>query len=195
MKSALAWGRCLAGFAFLLLASACAFTPHDAELRPTVQATDSTVGQGRPLFFRFVDERDDVVVGHRSVGSMGAKVSATSLPAVVEAQLRQSLEKKTYALIGAEQPNVPAVVYRLRSFKFEVESGFFTAGRNATVALAVDARRGERSYNNVYRYNSEKRIVFVPGGSEINEQMNAALSEVLQQAANDAALDRFLTSP
>lgn len=195
MKSALRWAKPIASIAVLLLAAACAFTPHDTELRPTVQSSDSTVGQGRPVFFRFVDERDDVVVGHRSVGSFGAKVSATNLPTIVESQLRQSLEKKAFVLIGAEQPGTPTVVYRLRSFKFEVESGFFTGGRNATATLAVDARRGERSYNNVYRYNSEQRIVFVPGGSEINDQMNAALTQVLQQAAEDKELDRFLISP
>ncbi len=84
-------------------------------------------------------------------------------------------------------------IYRLRSFKFEIEQGFFTGGRNAAAALAVDASRNGQSYNNVYRSNSEQRILFVPGESEINQQMNAAMNQILAQAAADANLDRFLT--
>lgn len=190
------WCRFMAGVVALLLAAACAFTPHDTELRPVVQPSDSnsTMGEGTAVFFRFVDERDDIVVGHRSVGSMGAKVSATNLPVVVETQLKEALQRKAFVLVDAEQPTLPSVVYRLRSFKFEIESGLLTGGRNATVVLAVDARRGERTYNNVYRFNSEERIVFVPGGKEINDQMNAALSQVLQKANDDRDLDRFLVT-
>lgn len=188
------WRRPVAGILALLLTAACAFTPHDTDVQPTVQPGDSTIGAGTPVFFRFVDERDDVVVGHRGVGTRGAKVSATNLPKVVEAQLRDALQRKAFVLVASEQANTPSVVYRLRSFKFDVESGFFTAGRNASVALAVDAKRGDRTYNNVYRYNSEERIVFIPGGSEINNQMNAALSQVLQKANDDQDLDRFLVT-
>ncbi|HKU96036.1 MAG TPA: YajG family lipoprotein [Vineibacter sp.] len=188
------WRRPVAGILALLLTAACAFTPHDTDIQPTVQPSDSTIGAGTPVFFRFVDERDDVVVGHRGVGTMGAKVSATNLPTIVEAQLRDALQRKAFVLVASEQANTPTVVYRLRSFKFDIESGFFTAGRNASVALAVDAKRGDRTYNNVYRYNSEERIVFIPGGTEINGQMNAALSQVLQKAIDDQGLDRFLVT-
>jgi hypothetical protein len=35
--------------------------------------------------------------------------------------------------------------------------------------------------------------MFVPGGGEINDDMNAALAAVLNEAMNDGALDLFLT--
>ena len=45
----------------------------------------------------------------------------------------------------------------------------------------------------LYRDNGETRILAGPGEAEINQQMNASLSNILTQAANDPGLDRFLT--
>jgi uncharacterized lipoprotein YajG len=173
--------------------SACTFTAHDLQVKPTVQPVASSIGQGTRVFFRFVDDRDDVTIGHRGVGSVGAKISSADLPQSVEAQLRDELQKKLFDLVSSEADSDASVTYRLRSFKFDIEQGFFSGGRNAAAALAVDAQRGSRTYANVYRYNSEERIMFVPGGDEIDNQMNAALNQILTKADSDEALDRLLT--
>lgn len=153
----------------------------------------ATVGDRTSLAFKFSDERDDVTIGHRSVATVGAKISAHRLPAVIEAQLRNILTAKGYRLLS-DTPGADAeVVYRLRSFKFDIEAGFWTGGRNAAAALAVDARRRDRTYTTVYRTNSEERILFVPGETEINQQMNAALNDILTKAAADTQLDQVLT--
>jgi uncharacterized lipoprotein YajG len=184
--------RRLVAVGALTLLSACAFTPHDLHLQPAAPSA-STVGQNTAVFFRFVDERDDVTVGHRGVGGNGAKISAESLSKLVETQLRQSLQQKKYRLVDSEPGATASVVYRLRSFKFDIERGFFSGGRNSTAALAVDARRSDKTYANVYRYNNEERIMVVPGGDEIDGQMNAALNQILVQAYTDDSLDRLLT--
>lgn len=194
-------GSCLGSSKLLVLGlivaaasslSACTFTPHDLQVKPTVQPIASSVGQGTRVFFRFVDDRDDVTIGHRGVGSVGAKISSADLPQSVEAQLREELQKKQFDLVSSEAGSEASVTYRLRSFKFDIEQGFFSGGRNAAAALAVDAQRGSRTYANVYRYNSEERIMFVPGGDEIDNQMNAALNQILTKADTDEALDRLL---
>ncbi|HVN27786.1 MAG TPA: hypothetical protein VMT64_04835, partial [Candidatus Binataceae bacterium] len=95
--------------------SACAFTEHDAELSAPAATGTSEVGRGTKLYFRFVDERDDVVVGHRGVGGNGAKITAPSLPAQVESSLRDGLVKKGFQLVPTEQGCDASVVYRLRS--------------------------------------------------------------------------------
>ena len=175
-----------------LVVGACAFTPHELAVKPAVEPAASDVGQGTRVFFRFVDERDDVTIGHRSVATVGAKISSSDLPGIIEAQLRQSLMKKQFQLTDSEPAGVAEVTYRLRSFKFDIESGFFSGGRNASAALAVDARRGDRSYTTVYRYNSEERILFVPAGNEIDAQMNAALNQILVKADADESLMHLL---
>jgi uncharacterized lipoprotein len=173
--------------------SGCAFTPAELALKPPTSMSNSDVGHGTPVSFKFVDERDDVTVGHRGVSTMGAKISAQDLPGMMEADLRKDIANKQFAIAQDGQHADAEVIFRLRSFKFDIESGFFTGGRNANAALAVDARRGDKTYNNVYRYNSEQRILFVPGESEINQQMNAALDQILTKAYDDGELSRFLS--
>jgi uncharacterized lipoprotein YajG len=172
--------------------SSCAWTPAELELKPKMDAAPSDIGKGTTVAYNFVDERDDVTVGHRSIATVGAKITSQQLPAVVDARLREALAARQFTLVAAQQPADANLVYRLRAFKFDIEAGFWTGGRNASAALAVEARRQDKAYNNVYRYNSEERIMFVPGESEINQQMNAALSQILTKAAGDSDLDRFL---
>jgi uncharacterized lipoprotein len=180
----------LAGMLSLL--AGCAFTPAELALKPPTSTSSSDVGRGTPVAFKFTDERDDVTIGHRGVSTMGAKISSQDLPGMIEGDLRKDVANKQFTIVPEGQHADAEVIFRLRSFKFDIESGFFTGGRNANAALAVDARRGDKSYNNVYRYNSEQRILFVPGESEINQQMNAALNEILTKAYDDAELSRFL---
>jgi uncharacterized lipoprotein len=179
--------------AVLLLLTGCAFTPAELELRPQVRVPDTVIGEGTAVSFRFIDDRDDVTIGHRSVATVGAKISAQQLPATVERILREILTEKHYRIVADQNAAAAEVTYRLRSFKFEIETGFFTGGRNSSAVLTVEARRRGQEYSHVYRDNSETRILVVPGEADINQQMNAALSRILTEAANDNDLDRFLT--
>jgi uncharacterized lipoprotein YajG len=188
-------GGCQAGLVIVLSLGGCTFTPHDVQLSPPAQNFTSDVGHGTRVFFRFVDDRDDVTVGHRGVGGNGAKINASELPGLVEAQLRDALIKKNFQLVSVEPEGEAAVTYRLRAFKFDIERGFFSGGQNTAAALAVDARRSDKSYAQVYRFNAEQRIQVVPGSDEINSVMNAALTQILQQATTDAALDQLLAHP
>lgn len=183
-----------------VLVSGCTWTPHDVQVTTTAPTPVSTVGNGTHLYFQFVDDRDDVTVGHRGVATVGAKITAADVPQVVESHLRTMLQNKGYTLLNAPAASDAGVTYRLRAFKFEIEQGFFTGGQNADVALAVDpsravdASRGAQTYKTVYRSNSEERILAVPGGDAIDEQLDSALTDVLTKAANDTALDSVLTA-
>jgi uncharacterized lipoprotein YajG len=182
-----------------MLVSGCAWTPHDVQVATTAPTPVSTVGSGTHLYFQFVDDRDDVTVGHRGVATVGAKITAADVPQVVEKHLRTMLQNKGYTLLDGPVGSDAGVTYRLRAFKFEIESGLFTGGQNADVVLAVDASRaldashGAQTYKTVYRSNSEERILAVPDGDAIDQQLNAALTDVLTKAANDTALDSVLT--
>jgi len=176
-------------------ASACAWTPKEINLNAQPTGIDSSVGQNTPIFFRFIDDRDEIVVGHRGVATVGAKVTARRLPEYVEAQLREGLQRKQYQLVEDQAAARATVVYRLRAFKFYLEQGFFTGGENKSAAIGVDAQKAGLSYSNVYRFADEDRDIFIPGGDEIDREMNEALAYVLTAALADAELDKFLTAP
>ena len=163
------------------------------ELQPQVDVAQSSVGAGTRLYMRVIDERDDMIVGHRAVGDNGAKITAEQLPSMVETQLREGETKKGYTLIPSQEGSEATVTFRLRSFKLGIEQGFWSGGQNVAAALSVDARRGPKDYSNVYRHESEKRIQVIPDGHEIDQVMTAAISEILSKALSDGNLDLFLT--
>jgi uncharacterized lipoprotein len=176
-----------------LFLGGCAWTPHSVDLQPQVSMTGSAVGAGTRLYMRFIDERDDMVIGHRAVGQNGAKITAEQLPGLVEAQLREGETKKGYMLVPSQEGSDAIVTFRLRSFKLGIEQGFWSGGQNVAATLSVDARRTSKDYSNVYRHESEKRIQVVPDGHEIDQVMTAALSEILSKTLSDSNLDLFLT--
>ena len=170
----------------------CAFTPHDVHLQPFETYNQSGVGAGTHIFFRFVDERDDLTLGARGAAGQGSRISASALPSTMQAQLRDVLSRKGFSLKGKEGDSDATVNYRMRSFKFEVETGFLTGSDNVSAVLAVDVLRRGRTYTNVYRFNSQHTAMVVPGGGDLDIMMNAAMNDLLRQADGDSALFQFL---
>ncbi len=170
----------------------CAFTPHDVSLQPIETYNQSGVGTGTHIFYRFVDERDDLTLGARGAAGQGSRITANALPAMMQAQLRDVLTRKGFSLTGEEGDADATVNYRMRSFKFEVETGFWTGSDNVSAVLAVDALRRGRTYTNVYRFNSQHTAMVVPGGGDLDTMMNAAMNDLLRQADADLALFQFL---
>lgn len=177
----------------LIFLSACAWTPHDITLAPQTLPAQSEAGKGTSVYFRFVDERDDTTVGHRSTGPIGAKISAANLTETVENSLRSALIKKQYQIIDNEAQADAVIIFRLRAFKFYIGEDFWTGKKNVSAVISVDAHRGAKSYSNVYRYNSSDRTIFVPGGKDIDAQMNDALEQILDAELVDKNLDAALT--
>lgn len=175
-----------------LVLGGCAFTPHDVNLQPIETYNQSGVGTGTHVFYRFVDERDDLTLGARGAAGQGSRISANALPSTMQAQLRDVLTRKGFSLTGAEGDADATVNYRMRSFKFEVETGFWTGSDNVSAVLAVDVLRRGRTYTNVYRFNSQHTAMVVPGGGDLDTMMNAAMNDLLRQADGDSALFQFL---
>jgi uncharacterized lipoprotein len=170
----------------------CAFTPHDVNLQPIETYNQSGIGAGTHIFFRFVDERDDLTLGARGAAGQGSRITANALPATMQAQLRDVLARKGFGFASAEGDAEATVNYRMRSFKFEVETGFWTGSDNVSAVLAVDALRHGRTYTSVYRFNSQHTAIVVPGGGDLDAMLSAAMNDLLRQADADSALFEFL---
>jgi uncharacterized lipoprotein YajG len=173
----------------------CIHTPHEVALAPQLDLASTDVGKGTTIHFRFVDERPDTLVGLRGYSGMGEKITAQGLPALVEAQLRNGLKRKGYEISDIESSHYPTVTYRLLSFQILMQTGGLTVSDHVSAALAADAQRESRTYNQVYRYNfDESDGMAAPTAGAIDTKMNRALNVTLNQALSDQELDRFLTT-
>lgn len=172
--------------------SACAFTPLDTALTPSATVPSSTLGQGSKLYFSFVDDRDDTVIGHRGVGNNGAEITVPSLPDTVQTSLRNDLTNQGFTLTSNADGADASVTFRLRAFKFGLAQGFWSGEEDTAATLEVAAQRGARGYNQVYRFNDVTRIQVVPDEDGVKAKLNAALDGVLGKAYADQALNQFL---
>jgi uncharacterized lipoprotein YajG len=70
--------------------------------------------------------------------------------------------------------------------------GFWTGAENKTAIIRADANRNGKTFAETYRFDDEDRDVFVPGGKELNRELNEALAAVMSDALNDRTMDAFL---
>lgn len=174
-----------------LLAS-CAWTQHNVAVTAMAPAERSSVGDGVTVALQVIDDREDVIVGQRAIGGVGADITARALVQSVQTELRRGLRSKGFRVVSPGRQSDAELEARIRGFKFYLERGFFTSGENVSVAIAVEAERRGRDYSQTYRSNDEDRGMFIPSGSDIDAQLNDALAHVYSQILNDKALLSFM---
>ena len=73
--------------------------------------------------------------------------------------------------------------------------GFWTGGVHTRATLKAAATNdGKVLYDNLYHEEVEERVVFVPGASENEQQINLAIQRVLEKLFADRALLAALVS-
>ncbi len=200
--------RVLAFVLSSILLTSCAFTPHEIAVTAKAPTTPSSIGKGVTVALEVLDDREDIVVGQRGAGMRGADITVKDIIPALERELRNGLEAKGFTvvsggtsgstagnvdtnLVGNGEPDVDFEA-KLRAFKFFIESGFWSGAENTSVVINVEAVKGGQDYEKSYRFNSEESAMVVPEGSEIDDALNAALSEVLAQIMRDQQLMSFL---
>jgi uncharacterized lipoprotein YajG len=175
-----------------LLAGGCAFTPHEVSLTATAPNYSTDIGKGATVGLRFIDDRDTKTVGQRGAGMVGSDISASNLVLHVENQVTGILRSNGFKVVDYNDANEAKVTVSLRTFKFFIETGFWTGAKNVDVSLKADARNGGRDFLNNYAYNQEERVLVIPDGSGIDSMMNTALTDVLTKLSVDKELMKFL---
>jgi uncharacterized lipoprotein YajG len=175
-----------------IVLSGCATPTYDLHLDPQSNVSPAAVGSSTKLYISFADERDETLIGYRGVQPYAEKLAAPDLPTILEKQLRDGLKQKGFEITDMQSSADATVTFRLHAFKFDFEKGIWTNDANISAVLAVDARRGARTYSNVYRYDVQDTMMGEPYKTDLDNRMNTALSEVLHKALSDENLDLLL---
>jgi uncharacterized lipoprotein YajG len=184
--------RYIAILGLALLAGGCAFTPHDVSLTATAPSYSTDIGSGATVGLRFIDDRDTKTVGQRGAGMVGSDISADNLVSHLESQVEGILRANGFTVVDYNDASQAKVTVSLRTFKFFIETGFWTGANNIDVSLKADARNGDRDLLKNYSYTHEERILVIPDASGIDSMMNAALTDVLTKLSVDKELMEFL---
>lgn len=183
-------------FALICLAAltGCAFTPQQAEIKPNLVVAEENVGNGTTVALRLADERPTKSLGNRGAAfGKGAEItSKEDIAATIHANVKDALQKKGFAVADYSEDAPVKLSLELRSLDYSTSTGFWTGGVKVNAAIKAIGNRSGKTFEQMYRSDKDKRVVFVPGAGSNEAQITAALQEVLEQIFNDVGLMRHL---
>lgn len=193
MKKAALW---VLMSALTAVVTGCAWTPQNVKLDPQTTNTKSDMGKGLQVGVKVVDERTDRILGHRSVGAVGAEMSVDEHPEeAFKSAIADSLRAKGFVPVEYSPDLQRNLKVEIREIKFYLSMGFWTGGVHTNVAFKADATNSGKSHEQFYREENERRVVFVPGADDNAKDVNGTLSRALQQFSDDQPLMDFLAQP
>jgi uncharacterized lipoprotein YajG len=190
MKNLLLW---LTVSFLAMFGMGCAFTSQHISLAPQIDKVGSDVGKGLEVGVKVVDERTDRILGHRSVGAVGAEMTIDDQPEIViKKTIFESLKNNGFTPVEYD-PNLKRnLKVEIREIKFYISMGFWTGGVHTNAAIKADAINNGKTHEEFYREQAERRVMFVPGAKDNERDVNNILSKTLLKLHHDPALMNFL---
>lgn len=175
----------------------CTYTPQTANIDPTVEVAEENIGQGVAVKLRVKDERVNDEIGRRGTGAIrGAAItSERSVAEVFHEKMAEVLTKKGFTIAGQDDNFQTTLDVEIRALEYSTSMGFWTGGEHMNVAVKAIGNNGVDNYEQFYRSEEEKRVMFVSGAKGNEELINAAVAEVLKQFAADGDLFTLLSNP
>jgi uncharacterized lipoprotein YajG len=183
-------------FVALLASAGCkAYILQQANIAPTVTVVSSSEGTGVAVAVRVTDERPSKSLGRRGTGIFGdaAEITAAQdLAAVVHKEIINGLKKKGFAAFDDSGAPSTKLSVEVRLLEYSTSTGFFTGGVHIKGALKAVASKNGKTYEKMYRTETEKRVVIVPTADTNEKWINEALGDMLKQLLDDVGLTIFL---
>lgn len=178
-----------------LVLSGCAFNPQTANISPTVNVAGSEEGNGISVGVQVNDERPSKSLGRRGAayGAAAEITAAQDIAAIVQREVIAGLNKKGFSATESRENDYTRLVIEVRLLEYSTSTGFWTGGVHIHGALKAVARRGDKTYEKMYRSDKEERVMVVPTAETNEKWINGALSDVLNQLLDDRGLMMFLS--
>ncbi len=172
----------------------CAFSPQEVMLGPTLNIAETNIGNGAKVSFDVVDERDDILIGHRgSAYGKAAKISNNQdITQVFSDAITEGLKRNGFLPVEGSDNSTRQLKVQIRLIRYETSTGFWTGGVHTKATIKAIASNNGKTYANLYRVENEKRFLFVPDSKENNRLINDIVSEVINELFNDQKLMSFL---
>ena len=173
-----------------MLVAGCAYIDQNLQVAPTTNIATSSIGSGKPVELKVVDDRDQTIIGRRgSAYGPAAKIQTNQdLAGLLREAVADGLRRKGFALAQTGSP-ASSMRVELRTLAYDASMGLWTAGNvgSAVVKVIATAPSG-KTYEKSYRGQREIRTAFV-GSQETNANViNDALSDALDQVFSDEEL-------
>ena len=177
---------------FLTLAfvlSGCAHT-LEATLSPDLEIDRASIGQGKTIALKVVDDRADEVVA--LVGREDKITIREDIGEIIYWEIAEGLEAKGFLIAPFSNEAQRALEVEVRLIKIFHTSGFWTAKVHAKSAVKAKGQNNGDTYEKMYRYEETTNTVFGLGDEAIEEILNKSIVKVLKKMFQDEKLMSFL---
>lgn len=175
-----------------LMLGACALSPQQVTINPTLESGKSNIGEGRTLSVEVVDAREQPAIGSR--GGMYKDTSlitpANDLADAIRDASARKFREMGFVVQAAKGASADITIFvdelsyrdpdSSVGFEVELES-----------ILRVVAKQNGDTYTGRYQVKNKKTYATVPGRDRNEEMINETLSGALQRLFNDPKLLAF----
>ncbi len=178
----------------ILFISGCAYKSQTVSFEPQINVAKLDIGKGQKINIFVVDERDTKSLGHRGGAfGKGAEISTEQdVVDIIYKELSDALVNYNFVPVSEEEEAPMSMKAELRLLEYSTSTGFWTGGVHTKSTMKVICNKGAEEFEEIYRVENEKRVVFVPGADKNAQMMNEMLSEILNKVLNDEKLIDFL---
>lgn len=181
-------------FLGIVLINGCAYISQQVKIMPDLYVPESNIGQGKMVALSIIDERPDKTIGHRGsgFGKAAAINTVQDIRTTIQDEIVKGLQRKGFTLVSSDSERILKVEIRL--IEYSTSIGFWTGGVHTKAALKAIASNNNKSYENLYRINNDRRVVIVPSANENERLINEVVTQVLEELFRDEKLFSFLAS-
>lgn len=182
------------------MATACAYSPQQITINPTVTTDAERYGNGRPVLVSVEDVRATQELGSR--GGIYEETSlitiGNSLTGAISRAAEASLAAQGFSVNGAQQ-GAASLKILVDELSYDVPEQ--SVGKKVLlravlrVEAAMQRSSGDvESYTGRYQTKTERQTVVTPSMSSNEEMINSLLSDTLVRLFEDPKLKAFLSN-
>ncbi|HUH38235.1 MAG TPA: YajG family lipoprotein [Spongiibacteraceae bacterium] len=186
--------KLLGVFALTALLGACALSPQQVVLQPTLTYSGERVQSARPVIVSVVDGRDQAVLGTRGgvYGDTSVITLANDLSEALTRALNAGLAAQGYAVNTSNMDDAVRLKVTVEELRYTTPEKGVAAKATVKAGVKADAYFGDSHFEGRYGVSKEKSFVARPGMEDNAELINAAVTEALERMFADPKLRAFL---
>lgn len=177
--------------------SACAFVPEKVQLQPEVGlGPTENIGKGQQVALEVLDMRPDATLGGRpSAYGPAADISlANNIVSVVENTISQGLAQYNFVPVSVGTNTSKQLTIRILDLDYQQRANIMTGTSLVNSTIEATASNNGKVYDNVYHNQQTDDSFFTPTSGADSKEINAALSNTLDQILQDNTLMNFLAN-
>lgn len=181
--------RAFGALFFALSLSACSTSPSTVYLDPQATLPNSDVGNGKTVAVSVIDARMQNPQAQYAAAQIDPGQDVAS---VFKTNIKNGLRLNGFETVGANSPAESQMMVKVLSINYGKIVGLTGSSARTQISLEVDANNRSGTFTKNYKassYSDNYLMVSSPNGSQ---QVNHAVSAVLNNMFDDPALLGFL---